>query len=69
MSCSKPPYILDNNCNILKYFILLTIFKFLRTDCAKFRTQIGKFLYWYQEFLCPVEPLYLSDEKSITVEK
>ena len=23
----------------------------------------------YQEFLCPVEPLYLSDEKSITVEK
>ena len=29
----------------------------------------GKFLYWYQEFLCPVEPLYFSDEKSITVEK
>ena len=28
-----------------------------------------KFLYWYQEFLCPVEPLYFSDEKSITVEK
>ena len=26
-------------------------------------------LYWYQEFLCPVEPLYFSDEKSITVEK
>ena len=23
----------------------------------------------YQEFLCPVEPLYFSDEKSITVEK
>ena len=22
-----------------------------------------------QEFLCPVEPLYFSDEKSITVEK
>ena len=21
-------------------------------------------LYWYQEFLCPVEPLYFSDEKS-----
>ena len=28
-----------------------------------------KFLYWYQEFLCPVEPLYFSDEKSIAVEK
>ena len=28
-----------------------------------------KFLYWYQEFLCPVEPLYFSDEKSTTVEK
>ena len=28
-----------------------------------------KFLYWYQEFLCPVEPLYFLDEKSITVEK
>ena len=28
-----------------------------------------KFLYWYQKFLCPVEPLYFSDEKSITVEK
>ena len=27
-----------------------------------------KFLYWYQEFPCPVEPLYFSDEKSITVE-
>ena len=26
-------------------------------------------LYWYQEFLCPVELLYFSDEKSITVEK
>ena len=26
-------------------------------------------LYWYQEFLCPVEPLYFSDGKSITVEK
>ena len=30
---------------------------------------ISTFLYWYQEFLCPVEPLYFSDEKSITVEK
>ena len=28
-----------------------------------------KFLCWYQEFLCPVEPLYFSDAKSITVEK
>ena len=28
-----------------------------------------KFLYWYREFLCPVEPLYFSDERSITVEK
>ena len=28
-----------------------------------------KFLYWYQEFLCPAEPLYFSDEKSIIVEK
>ena len=28
-----------------------------------------KCLYWYQEFLCPVEPLYLTDEKSTTVEK
>ena len=28
-----------------------------------------KFLYWHQEFLCLVEPLYFSDEKSITVEK
>ena len=28
-----------------------------------------KFLYWYQEFFCPVEPLYFSDEKSTTVEK
>ena len=28
-----------------------------------------KFLYWYQEFLCPVEPLYFSDEKSTIVEK
>ena len=28
-----------------------------------------KFLYWYQEFLCPAEPLYFSDEKSISVEK
>ena len=29
----------------------------------------SEFLYWYQEFLCPVESLYFSDEKSITVEK
>ena len=28
-----------------------------------------KFLYWYQEFLCPVKPLCFSDEKSTTVEK
>ena len=28
-----------------------------------------KFLCWYSEFLCPVEPLYFSDEKSRTVEK
>ena len=28
-----------------------------------------KFLCWYQEFLCPVEPLYFSDKKSITVGK
>ena len=29
-----------------------------------------KFLYWYQEYLCPVEePLYFSDEKSTTVKK
>ena len=28
-----------------------------------------KYLYWYQEFLCPVEPLYFSDEKLITVDK
>ena len=28
-----------------------------------------QFLYWCQEFLCPIEPLYLSEEKSITVEK
>ena len=28
-----------------------------------------KFLYCYHEFLCPVEPLYFSDEKSITVKK
>ena len=34
-----------------------------------FRHPHCKFLYWYQEFLCPVEPLYFSDEKSITVEK
>ena len=27
-----------------------------------------KFLCWYQEFLCPVEPLYFSDEKSVTAE-
>ena len=32
-------------------------------------TRTRKFLYWYQEFLYPVEPLYFSDEKSITVEK
>ena len=25
--------------------------------------------YWYQEFLCAVEPLYFSDEKSTTVKK
>ena len=25
-------------------------------------------LCWFQEFLCPVEPLYYSDEKSTTVE-
>ena len=30
---------------------------------------ICKLLYWYQEFLCPVEPLYFSDEKSAAVEK
>ena len=29
----------------------------------------GQTLSWYQEFLCLVEPLYFSDEKSITVEK
>ena len=29
----------------------------------------NEILYCYQEFLCPVEPLYFSDEKSITVEK
>ena len=23
-------------------------------------------LYWYHEFLCPVEPLYFSDGKSIS---
>ena len=33
------------------------------------RSYNADFLYWYQEFLCPVEPLYFSDEKSITVEK
>ena len=27
------------------------------------------FLCWHQEFLCPVEPLFFSDEKSTTVEK
>ena len=27
------------------------------------------FPYWYQKFLCPVEPLYFSDEKSTTVEQ
>ena len=27
------------------------------------------FFYSYQEFLCPVEPLYFSDKKSTTVEK
>ena len=26
-------------------------------------------LCWYQEYLCPVEPMYFSDEKSITDEK
>ena len=30
---------------------------------------MGLELYWYQEFLCPVEPLYFTDEKSTTVEK
>ena len=28
-----------------------------------------KLLCWNQEFVCPVEPLYFSDEKSTTVEK
>ena len=31
-----------NNCNSLKCFILLTIFKFLRTNCAKSHIQIGR---------------------------
>ena len=45
-----------------KYYInCMTILYQLRPHC--------KFLYWYQEFLCPVEPLYFSDEKSTTVEK
>ena len=26
-------------------------------------------VYWYEEFLCPVEPLYFSEEKSTRVEK
>ena len=30
-----------NNCNSLKCFILLTIFKFLRTNCAKFHIHTG----------------------------
>ena len=28
-----------------------------------------RFLHWYQELICPVEPQYFSDEKSLTVEK
>ena len=38
-------------------------------DKSHLRHPHCKFLYWYQEFLYPVEPLYISDEKSITVEK
>ena len=34
--------VMFNNCNSLKCFILLTIFKFLRTNCAKFHIQIGR---------------------------
>ena len=30
---------------------------------------IPHILCWYQEFLCPVEPLYFLDEKSTTIEK
>ena len=36
---------------------------------SRFGILTVKFLYWYQEFLCSVEPLHFSDEKSITVEK
>ena len=39
----------------------------LLVPAEKFSVNFWKFLYWYQE--CPVEPLYFSDEKSITVEK
>ena len=39
------------------------------SEGANDETQLIEFLYWYQEFLCPVEPLYFSDEKLITVEE
>ena len=39
------------------------------SEDADGETQTLLVLYWYQEFLCPVEPLYFSDEKSISVEK
>ena len=40
----------------------------LLENVSKF-IQVLYFLCWYQEYMCPVEPMYFSDEKSITDEK
>ena len=60
----------DNHCGtaLLYFLTLLFAFEFLSlSPIIGILTE--NFLYWYQEFLCSVEPLYFSDEKSTTVEK
>ena len=53
----------------LYIYHLSTVIDFSSEFESHHRHPHRKFLSWYQEFLCPVEPLYFSDEKSITVEK
>ena len=53
----------------LKLFQARSSLKFGADDGTRTRNPHCKLLYWYQEFLCPVEPLYFSDEKSTTVEE
>ena len=43
--------------------------RWIASSLSHHRHRHCKFLYCHQKFLCPVEPLYFSDEKSAAVEK